>query len=44
MIWGIVEIFAPLGVHRGADLGAQREQITALNFVPFWFKLGLSWV
>ena len=37
MIWGIVEIFAPLGVHRGADLGAQREQITALNFVPFWY-------
>ena len=41
MIWGIGEIFCtPGGAQggaQGADLGAQREQITALNFVPFWY-------
>ena len=41
MIWGIGEIFCTpgdaQGGAQGADLGAQREQITALNFVPFWY-------
>ena len=41
MIRGASENFCTLRVHRGgaqgADLGAQREQNTALNFVPFWF-------
>ena len=25
------------GGAEGADLGAQREQITAVNFAPFWY-------
>ena len=41
MIWGIGEFFCtPEGAQVGAqcaDLGAQREQITALSFVPFWY-------
>ena len=41
MIWGIGEIFCTpgdaQGGAQGADLGAQREQITALTFGPFWY-------
>ena len=41
IIWGIGEIFCtPRGAQggaEGADLGAQREQITAVNFAPFWY-------
>ena len=41
MIWGASEYFCTLRVHRGVHRvqiwGTQREQNTALNFVPFWF-------
>jgi hypothetical protein len=41
MILGISEIICtPGGAQggaQGADLGAQREQITTLNCVPFWY-------
>ena len=40
MIWGICEIFcSPGGAQggaQGADLGAQREQTTALNWYPYF--------